>query len=99
MATDGDGTRESPWRLKTAPGTSEYEMWRDESADSPALVCQVGSTQLRYHLRAIEDYEVLVYGAIVVLVVMFAPSGLAGGVERWLLQRRRAVASGAEASA
>ena len=54
MAT-GDGTRENPWQLTTAPGTSSYEMWRDEAADPPALVCQVGSTQLRYHLRAIED--------------------------------------------
>ena len=55
MATTGSGTRDDPWRLKTAPGTSAYEMWRDEGADPPALVCQVGSTQLRYHLRAIED--------------------------------------------
>ncbi|HEX6654779.1 MAG TPA: hypothetical protein VF153_01060 [Candidatus Limnocylindria bacterium] len=55
MAAQGDGTKESPWRLKTPPGTSDYEMWRDESADPPALVCQVGSTQLKYHLRAIED--------------------------------------------
>jgi hypothetical protein len=54
MAT-GNGTKADPWKLKTAPGTSEYEMWRDESADPPALVCQVGSTQLKYHLRAIED--------------------------------------------
>ena len=30
-------------------------MWRDEAADPPTLVCQVGSTQLRHHLRAIED--------------------------------------------
>jgi len=30
-------------------------MYRDEDADPPALVCQVGSTTLRYHLRAIED--------------------------------------------
>jgi hypothetical protein len=30
-------------------------MYRDESADPPALVCQVGSTTLRYHLRAIDD--------------------------------------------
>jgi hypothetical protein len=30
-------------------------MWRDEAADPPALVCQVGSTQLRYHLRCIDD--------------------------------------------
>ena len=51
----GSGTRDDPWVLKTPPGTSEYEMWRDESADPPALVCQVGSTQLRYHLRAIDD--------------------------------------------
>ncbi len=54
MAT-GDGTRDNPWQLTTAPGTSSYEMWRDEAADPPALVCQVGSTQLRYHLRAVED--------------------------------------------
>jgi hypothetical protein len=30
-------------------------MWRDEAAEPQALVCQVGSTQLRYHLRCIED--------------------------------------------
>ena len=51
----GTGTREDPWVLMTPPGTSEYQMWRDEAADPPALVCQVGSTQLRYHLRCIED--------------------------------------------
>jgi hypothetical protein len=28
---------------------------RDEAADPPALVCQVGGTQLRYQLRAIDD--------------------------------------------
>jgi hypothetical protein len=53
--TTGSGTRDDPWQLRTAPGTAEYQMWRDEDADPPALVCQVGSTQLRYHLRAIED--------------------------------------------
>jgi hypothetical protein len=30
-------------------------MYRDPDADPPALVCQVGSTQLRYQLSAIED--------------------------------------------
>ena len=54
-AESGSGTREDPWRLKTPPGTSEYQMYRDESADPPTLVCQVGSTRLTYHLRAIED--------------------------------------------
>ena len=49
--TDGDGTVESPWRLRTAPGSSEYTMHRD----GDELVCQVGSTTLKYQARAIED--------------------------------------------
>ena len=49
------GTKDDPWVLKTAPGTSEYTMYRDESADPPVLVCQVGSTKLLYQLRAIDD--------------------------------------------
>ncbi len=49
------GTKEDPWVLKTPPGTSEYTMYKDEEADPPALVCQVGSTILRYRLRAVED--------------------------------------------
>jgi hypothetical protein len=49
------GTKEDPWVLTTPPGTSEYTMYKDEAADPPALVCQVGSTALRYRLRAIED--------------------------------------------
>ena len=51
----GQGTKEDPWVLKTPPGTSDYQMWRDETADPPTLVCQVGSTQLKYNLRAIDD--------------------------------------------
>ena len=51
----GAGTKDDPWQLKTAPGSSEYTMYRDEAADPPALVCQVGSTTLRYHVQAIED--------------------------------------------
>jgi hypothetical protein len=51
----GSGTKDDPWQLRTAPGTSQYQMWRDEAADPPALVCQVGSTQLWYHLSAIDD--------------------------------------------
>ena len=49
------GTKSDPWDLKTSPGTSGYSMYRDEDADPPALICEVGSTTLRYHLRAIED--------------------------------------------
>jgi hypothetical protein len=49
------GTKDEPWKLKTPPGSSEYSMYKDEQSDPPALVCQVGSTTLRYHLRAIAD--------------------------------------------
>ena len=51
----GTGTREDPWQLTTAPGSSAYTMHRDEDADPPLLVCQVGSTRLTYRLEAIED--------------------------------------------
>lgn len=56
---EGDGTKESPWTLSTPPGTSDYEAYRDADADPPALVVQVGKTQLRYHLRAIEDLHAM----------------------------------------
>lgn len=55
MITYGEGTVDDPWKLKTPPGSSEYEAWRDESADPPALVVQVGKTRLSYQLRALED--------------------------------------------
>jgi hypothetical protein len=55
----GDGTRGNPWRLKTPPGTSEYEMYRDESADPATLVCVVGTTTLGYQLRCIEDLHAM----------------------------------------
>ena len=37
----GTGSKDDPWTLTTAPGSSAYTMHRDESADPPALVCQV----------------------------------------------------------
>ena len=49
------GTPEVPWELKTPPGTSAFQAWRDATLDPPALVVQVGKTQLRYHLSCIED--------------------------------------------
>lgn len=51
----GSGTKDAPWKLTTPSGGSEYEAYRDESLDPPALVVRVGKTELRYHLRAIED--------------------------------------------
>jgi hypothetical protein len=58
-ATHGSGTKDDPWVLRTPPGTSEYSMYRDEASDPPSLVCQVGGTQLRYHLRAIDDLRAM----------------------------------------
>jgi hypothetical protein len=51
----GKGTKDSPWALKTPPGTADYEAYRDPEADPPALVVQVGKTQLKYQLRCIDD--------------------------------------------
>ena len=51
----GAGTPDKPWELQTPPGTASYQAYRDETADLPALVVQVGKTQLRYHLRCVED--------------------------------------------
>lgn len=51
----GSGTPDDPWMLATAPGSSRYTMYRDDRADPPVLVCQVGATALRYHLRAVDD--------------------------------------------
>src|SRR5580693_2267061 len=53
------GTKQNPWKLKTPPGTSEFEAYRDDSADPPALVVQVGKTQLKYQLRCIDDLHAM----------------------------------------
>ena len=55
----GSGTADKPWALKTPPGTAEFEAWRDEALDPPALVVQVGKTQLRYHLRCLDDLHAM----------------------------------------
>jgi hypothetical protein len=52
---EGTGTPTDPWKLSTPPGTSAFQAYRDPDADPPALVVQVGKTQLRYHVRCIDD--------------------------------------------
>ena len=52
---EGFGTRDQPWILKTPSGQSEFQAFRDETPDPPALVVQVGKTELRYHLQCISD--------------------------------------------
>ncbi|MGE3075215.1 MAG: DUF6855 family protein [Dehalococcoidia bacterium] len=55
MAGQGSGTPEDPWVLKTPSGGAEFLAFRDPGLDPPALVIRAGTTELRYHLRAIED--------------------------------------------
>jgi hypothetical protein len=59
MAVKGAGTPEDPWVLTTPPGKSEFQAWRDETLDPPALVCQVGSTRLSYDLRCLDDLDAM----------------------------------------
>ena len=56
---EGTGTKDDPWLLTTPPGRSEFEAFRDEESDPPALVVQVGSTELRYHLSCLDDLHAM----------------------------------------
>lgn len=58
-AHEGAGTQEDPWILQTPSGQSTYEAWRDEAADPPALVVNVGKTELRYALSCITDLHAM----------------------------------------
>jgi len=55
----GEGTRNNPWTLTTPSGSSQFQAFRDEALDPGALVVQVGKTELRYHLRAIDDLRAM----------------------------------------
>jgi hypothetical protein len=59
MTPPGSGTRETPWILKTPPLSSEFEAFRDEALDPPALVVRVGKTELRYDIRCIDDLHAM----------------------------------------
>jgi hypothetical protein len=55
----GNGTREDPWVLTTPSGGSEYLAFRDESLDPPALVAQVGKTEVRYRVECLADLHAM----------------------------------------
>jgi hypothetical protein len=40
-AAADSGTAADPWTLTTPPEKSEFEAWRDEASDPPALVVQM----------------------------------------------------------
>ncbi len=49
------GTKDNPWKLKTPPLTSDYQMYFDVKDDKEVIVCVVGKTTLLYDKKAIED--------------------------------------------
>ena len=60
MNNINERTKENPWKLKTPPKTSEYEMYIDEKEGIKIIVCTVGKTVLHYDYRCINDlYEML----------------------------------------
>lgn len=86
MITYGNGTEDDPWILKTPPLSSEYQAWRDERTDSPALVVQVGKTRLSYQLRCIDDLHAMLRAADDWVPLGNADEGKpvkAGTVEAW----------------
>lgn len=58
MSNDA-GTAADPWILQTPSGGSEFRAYRDETLDPPALIVQVGKTELRYHLSCITDLHAM----------------------------------------
>ncbi len=64
MTTQGNGTKDDPWRLTTPSGQGTYQMYRDDTTDPPLLVCVVGTTTLAYQWRAVDDLHamLLAYG-------------------------------------
>ncbi|NND77855.1 MAG: hypothetical protein HKN39_06700 [Flavobacteriales bacterium] len=48
-------TKDDPWKLKTPPGSSSYEMYMDEKDGVEIIVCVVGKTILNYVARCIKD--------------------------------------------
>ena len=84
MITYGSGTQEDPWVLKTPPGTSEYQMWRDDAAGQ--LVCMVGTTRLTYLARCLDDLSAMLKARGDRVLLGNADEGkpvIEGSVEAW----------------
>ncbi len=57
--SNAQGTKEDPWKLKTPPQTSGYEMYKGEKDGQEILVCTVGKTVLHYDWRCIQDLHAM----------------------------------------
>ena len=53
------GTKDNPWKLKTPPNSSEYQMYRDTKDGKEVIVCVVGSTTLLYDARCLNDLHAM----------------------------------------
>ncbi|MBZ0202903.1 MAG: hypothetical protein K8I03_07795 [Ignavibacteria bacterium] len=53
------GNKESPWKLKTPPGSSEYEMYKDIKDGKEVIVCTVGKTVLLYDAICLNDLHAM----------------------------------------
>ncbi len=53
------GTKDNPWKLKTPPNTSEYQMYKDTKDGKEIIVCVVGSTTLLYDARCLNDLHAM----------------------------------------
>jgi hypothetical protein len=53
----GNGTKDSPWELKTPPGTSDYTIYKDDEKN--VLVCTVGKTVLHYNPACLNDLHTM----------------------------------------
>jgi hypothetical protein len=58
-----DRTKDNPWQLKTAPGTSEYTLHVDEKDGARVLVCTAGKTVLLYDARCVADLHAMLKAA------------------------------------
>jgi hypothetical protein len=60
MQNSSQGSSANPWKLKTPPGTADYEMYRDVNKEGhEIIVCTVGKTILHYDARAIDDLHAM----------------------------------------
>lgn len=53
------GTKENPWKLKTPPLSSDYEMYLDVKDSKEVIVCVVGKTTLLYDRNCLNDLHVM----------------------------------------
>ena len=49
------GTKTNPWKLRTPPLSSDYEMYKDVKDRKDVIVCVVGKTTLLYDYGCIAD--------------------------------------------